>query len=659
MEAETDQAEGSDSRRPTAFLSYSRADVAHARPVIALLEASGIDVWWDGRLEGGENFLRSIEAALESADCVLVLWSQTSVESHWVRDEAQRGLDRDCLVPLSIDGTTPPLGFRQVQLLNISGWSGDQTSAEAERIMIAVKARLDATAKPLAPVAVPKAVTPAPAIRRGPSRRALIAGGTGLAIGAGVLGAWQAGLFSAAGDARASMVVLNFTDQTGSKDGSWFPDGLSNELRLVLSRNPRLRVSAPTSSNAVEDEDDFDIGRKLGVDYILRGSVQRDASRIRVSAELVQIEGGLVQWADSFDRQLQDVFALQSEIAGTVALALVAQIASAAEARKSVSAQQGVGGTENLAAYEAFLRGYALYDLASGEDSDRAALAQIDGAIGADPDYAAAHAMRATILAAIANAASEAGEAKQFYAASIAAATRAIELAPELAQGQLALGFALNNGELRRKKARPHYDRAQELAPGDADVIRSAALFYAYGEERKKALEMIGKVLTLDPLNARAWSSAGFIHLLARDYQGTIEKMERALVLNPNLISAQYAIGTARLLLRDLKGAETAFRSEKVPLFRQTGLAIMLARRGDKAGAKAALDELVAEYADASLYQQAQVHAQWGNTDSALTLLERAYAARDPGMLLAPNDPLLDPIRSQPRLARLLSSLNS
>jgi hypothetical protein len=94
--------------RPLIFLSYSRGDIDHARPVIALLDANGFDVWWDGRLEGGENYLQTTEAALERADCVVVLWSATSIQSHWVRDEAQRGRERGCLVPLSIDGAMAP-----------------------------------------------------------------------------------------------------------------------------------------------------------------------------------------------------------------------------------------------------------------------------------------------------------------------------------------------------------------------------------------------------------------------------------------------------------------------------------------------------------------------------------------------------------------------
>ena len=137
----TDSSEALPPRKPSVFVSYSRTDLDRARPVIALLEGAGFDVWWDGRLEGGENYLAITENALETADCVLVLWSQTSVGSHWVRDEAQRGRERGCLVPLSLDGTMAPLGFRQFQLLDISGWNGAPNDALAGRILAAVRQR--------------------------------------------------------------------------------------------------------------------------------------------------------------------------------------------------------------------------------------------------------------------------------------------------------------------------------------------------------------------------------------------------------------------------------------------------------------------------------------------------------------------------------------
>jgi hypothetical protein len=161
--------------RPLLFLSYSRPDLGRARQVIDLLEAAGFDVWWDGRLEGGENFLQTTEAALEGAACVVVLWSATSIQSHWVRDEAQSGRERGCLVPLSIDGTMAPLGFRQFQLLDVSGWNGAADSPEAARILVAVRAKVGDAAPAPSPAPAPVVPAPSPPATGGfaLSRRAL------------------------------------------------------------------------------------------------------------------------------------------------------------------------------------------------------------------------------------------------------------------------------------------------------------------------------------------------------------------------------------------------------------------------------------------------------------------------------------------------------
>ncbi|QKG72420.1 TIR domain-containing protein [Erythrobacter mangrovi] len=652
MDAE-EQGQGSEPA-PRVFVSYSRTDLLRARPVIDLLVQAGIDVWWDGLLAGGETYLPTTEAALEGADCVVVLWSAASVDSNWVRDEAQSGRDRRRLVPLSLDGTMPPLGFRQFQMIDLTHWNGKPGAPEADKVLQAVYGISGA------PAPLPTALSPPTARGLRVSRRTLALGGAGIA-GLAAIGVWRMGLLPGARGGRISMAVLPFANLSGDAEQRWFSDGLSNELRAVLARNPHLRVSAPTTSSALGEggDDDFAAARKLGVANILRGSVQLADMVVRVSCEVIQVSDGLVRWADSFDRKMDDVFALQTEIARTVALSLVSEIAGDAEARDSLAQQEDVGGTTNLAAYEAYLRGHAFYDLSAGVETDRAALAQFDAAIAADPRYGAAHAMRATMLAAVANAMSGKDEIRRFYDDSIASAKRAIELAPDLARGHLALGYALANGRLDPKSALPHYEKARELAPGDADVQRSVAAFYAYGAKAQLGAEIIADVIELDPLNARAFRTAGYIAYLGRDFPQTISRMRQALDLNPKLASSQSMIGNALYLEGDPAGALKAYREEPVAIFALTGEAIALGRLGDRKAAEKAMAQLVADYGDATLYQQAQVRAQWGEQADALTLLERALAMNDPGMLLAPNDGLLDPLRGSPRFRKLLSSLTS
>src|SRR6184192_2972213 len=154
--------------RPTIFLSYAHADRAKAQRLTAALQKSDYVVWWDALIEGGTRYARSIDEALRSADVVIVLWSAQSIESDWVRDEAAQGRDRHRLVPLSLDGTLPPLGFRQIQMIDLSGWRGRADAPQFDAIRRAVVTAMGQQAPPR-----PIAVSPRF------SRRQLIASGAG------------------------------------------------------------------------------------------------------------------------------------------------------------------------------------------------------------------------------------------------------------------------------------------------------------------------------------------------------------------------------------------------------------------------------------------------------------------------------------------------
>src|SRR5690348_12180846 len=133
-----DQPPASD-KAVTLFLSYSREDEGDARRLASALEHAGYTIWWDALIEGGEAYSRSIAEALEKADAVIVLWSARSIESDWVRDEAAQGRERHRLVPLSIDGSMPPLGFRQYQVIDLTHWHGRRSGPEFAAIDRAIE----------------------------------------------------------------------------------------------------------------------------------------------------------------------------------------------------------------------------------------------------------------------------------------------------------------------------------------------------------------------------------------------------------------------------------------------------------------------------------------------------------------------------------------
>lgn len=641
---------GDTPRATTVFVSYARDDRKRVLPVIRLLEAAGFAVWWDGKLEGGERFANTTAHALETARAVVVLWSRTSIASHWVHDEATSGRDRRCLVPLSLDGSEAPLGFRQFQVIDISRARIRRGDEACEAMLRAVAALHEGEVPQRA---VPAGKPAAPSV----DRRLLLMGGAAVVVAGG--GAWwwrQQSEAAAPAAAAASVAVLPFTNLSSDPQQAYFSEGLAAEVRAELARNPRLLVAAQASSNRFRTraEDARTMAGQLGVAFLLDGNVRRAGETVRVSAELIDGRSGFSQWTEQFERPMADVFAVQDEIAAAVANALNARLGGGAAPG---SAARPIGGTSNVAAYDDYLRGRDLYALARDEASDRAALASFDAALRHDPGYGAAHAARSRVLAVIGNQYADPAERSLLYENAIAAANRAVALAPQLADAHSALGFALQNGRLDMKAAQAPFDRSAELGQGDADVLSRFALFCARTGRFDEARRTIQRAITLDPLNARAYRLAGDVEYAARNFAAAIPPIEKALGFNPRMAVAPSAIGFARLGLNDLAAAEAAFLAEPNSLFGLTGLAITRHRQGKRPAAQAAFGRLVAEHGDAGLYQQAQVLAQWNDVPRAMAALKRARATGDAGLFYLRNDPMVDPLRTAPGFSELLTGL--
>jgi len=629
------------------FLSYSRGDLARATPVIKALQGAGFNVWWDGLLGGGTAFAKTTETALETANAVVVLWSAQSVQSHWVRDEATRGRDRQCLVPVSIDGTAAPLGFGQIQHVDLSKWRGKAGAPAITELIEAVRA---VATRP----GTPRETTQRKAAKAPPSRRAvLIGGGVALtAVGGGVF-AWQSGLFGGAKPLN-SVAVLPFKNLSGDPAQDYFSDGLSEELRTTLSASAQLQVTAQTSSSSdrFKGLEPRAIAARLGVAHLLDGSVRRNGNILRIAAQLIDGTSGVEQWAQSFDRNAADVFAVQSEIANLVTDALAAKLST-----DSTKPGGRAGSTNNPAAFDAYLRGKALYRLAASETSDRNALAAFERAITLDPAYAAAHAGRSRVLTVIANNYASGGQLKAQYDMAIEAARNATRLAPDLAEAQSALGFALLNGRLDLKAAAVPYQKSFELGFGNADILSGFANFAARIGKIDDAQRAIGRAQKLDPLNPAVFRNAGLIEYSARRYADAFPKLRTALSLNPKAIGVYVILGDINLVQGKPAEAIAAYDQEPGALGRLRGLAVARFKTGDPEAAKAAMAKLVADFGDNSLYQQGQVLAQWGQPNDAILALQRAYAAGDSGLVQLQSDPLLDPLRDDRRFIEIRQNL--
>ena len=646
-------------RQLRVFLSYARIDRPRVAMLADALGAAGFDVWWDALIEGGAAFAKTIAAALDAADVVVVVWSKTSVESDWVLDEAMHARDRRKLVPVTIDGSQSPLGFRQYQAIDLVSWSGDRgadswTAATRAISAIAGGARREAASAALPPTGpAPAAPRPpsATTIAPNPARRGLLAAITGAAAAAAIGGGfyqWRRRTVEAA--PPNSIAVLPFRNLSEDPSQNYFSDGLAEEMRIALSRDSLLRVAAQTSSNVFRDhkEGARSIAAQLQVAFLLDGSVRRAGDVVRIGVSLIDAATGFNRWSQTFDRTMKDIFAIQVEIAETVVRSLSAQIATL---------RPNLGGTTSVPAYDAYLRGLELFHRDAGEQSDRQALASFDAAIAADPNYAFAYAAKSRALANFAGQYAQPAELSGYYKDAETAARRAIAIAPDLADAQLALGEVLFSCRLAVGAARESYDQAYRLGGGIAYVLSAYAFYCAMTGRAADALAAAKKSANLDPLNARTLRMTGWVHYAARNYDDAIAALQVALHMNPKLVHAHSCIGDALLLTGRLKDARDAYAAEPGPAFRLTGLAIAERRLGNPTAARVANDALVSELGDAWLYQQAQVMAQWDQPDAAIGLLQRAQAVGDGGLLYSHTDPLIDGLRSDPRFRRLQKDL--
>ena len=623
---------------PSVFVSYSREDLKAAKSIISAIEAAGYPVWWDGMLAPGERFANTTETALESARAVVVLWSAKSISSHWVHDEATRGRDRSCLVPLSIDGTKPPLGFRQFQTYRVTGKRGDPGIAA---MLQALGTLHDA------PLQKPVTVLQAPTANR---RAALL--GSSLALAGVVAGtAWWAGLIGTGAARGNSVAVMPFKNVNQDQEGTYFADGLAAEVRAQLASEPLLIVAAQTSSAKLRDSrDPGDVSRQLNVAYLLEGSVRRDANSVRVSAELIEGQSGTIKWAlKPFNRPLENVFAVQEEIANQVMVELTRQMA----AQGVKGSAKELGGTISFAAYDAYLRGRSQFDNANDRDSDQLALHSFEKAIALDPDYAMAHAARSRSLTVFGDQYDQGQARVARYGEAVAAALKAVRLAPDLADAQASLGFARFNGQLDARGAQQPYQLSYDLGRGSADVLTRFGQFEARCGRIDSARQALATAARLDPLNARVFRLIGEVEFCAGNWDAVDQPVSQALKLNPAMSVAHATLAAAQIMQGKFPGASASAALEKSSLFRLPLLAILALRQHKPEEAERHLAALLAEHGDNSLYQRAQVMAQWDRKDEALNLLEAGYKAIDAGLIQLRNDPFLEPLRKEPRLNEL------
>lgn len=456
------------------FLSYARDDEAVALRVAKALEADGHDVWWDSHLPAHRSYAEEIEHRLAEVKAVVVLWSASAARSQWVRAEADFARNQGKLVQAQIDDGLPPMPFNQIQCASLKGWRGGASHAGWTKLAASVAALVDGEA----PRTVASTATPRRAIPR--ARWIAVAGAVLLLLIAGFAALrW----FDSGEPDRPRVAVLPF--QSLDKSNASLVAGIWEDTRQAIGRNPQLLVLGPNTAEEIAAKGSGS-ARKLA-DYLVEASVRTSGKRVRVNANLVRTRDGTELWNKSFERELDDVFTLQSEIAGEIEGYIRGRLA-----------QRGGVKPENIVTSGEV---YALYSEARStlrrRDSLRyeEARAQLSQVVKMDPNFAPGWAALSIAVQVFSPSVSQ---MKLHYSPGQAEmhARRAIALAPNLAAGYSALGLALMKGPA----AEASLKRAIALDPGDSESLDRLATLYLHKDEPKRALQLYSRAVEIEPL---------------------------------------------------------------------------------------------------------------------------------------------------------------
>src|SRR6267378_2658939 len=457
---------------------------------------------------------------------------------------------------------------------------------------------------------------------------------------------------------QKSVAVLPFVNLSDDKGSEYFSDGVSEELLTVLQKIPGMHVAARTSAfsfkgkNATAQE----IGEKLGVAYLVEGSVRKSGEAVRIAARLTRAGTGEELWSENFTRNLKDVFAVQSELAETI----VAQVrdrltggtAGSADKQKIQAEVQAAekGGTKNVEAHQLYLQG-RFYENRHSEKSTREALAAYQQAVELDPTFALAWAGVAGTNVWLAAFATEGGQ-KTFDAhlsSARDAVTRALSIEPNLPEALLARGSIQTNFDFNWNGAAQTLSKALALAPADPNIVIAAGNLDIARGNMDRAIELYRKAVDLDPVNPQARAFLAFNLAATKRFAEARAEFPRVVELNPAAPWAHAGLGLSYLLENKFEDAATAAQADAGNWARL--LIAACARWGQKKipEADAALAQLTKDFAETAAYQIAEVHAYRGDKDKAFEWLDRARRQRDPGLASLRKDPLLTNLQDDTR----------
>lgn len=457
---------------------------------------------------------------------------------------------------------------------------------------------------------------------------------------------------SAAEASGASVAVLPFVNMSDDPGNEYFSDGLTEELLNVLAKISGLKVAARTSSFHFKGQtgDIAEVGRRLGVATVLEGSVRQAGSRFRITAQLVNATSGYHLWSETFDRELNDIFAVQDEISSAVASALKVQLLD------EDSDPQFIGGTLNTEAFQSYLMGVHYRNRGDREDTLRAAIDAFQAAINLDPEYAKAHVGLAVAWSLMA--------VNSFisYEEGISPAeisiTKALELSPRLAEAYLAKGYLYFTLKQDIQVAHEAFNTALELHPGNVEVQMEYARINCYQGNIEEGIAAARKAVELDPVSLIANHFLGHILYFSRHYEEAMVALRHTLEMEPNYPKPHYFIAMSLYWLERYEEAWTEIQQEPLGWMNAAASSVILHRLGRIEEAETHMNKQACETdAEVAVIQTADTYAQWGDSESAIKHLQLAFDYGDPGLAQLKVDPFVDPIRDDARFIEIMEKL--
>jgi serine/threonine protein kinase/Tfp pilus assembly protein PilF len=449
--------------------------------------------------------------------------------------------------------------------------------------------------------------------------------------------------------AAQSIAVLPLVDLSAQQDQQYFADGLAEDLLNALASNPQLRVAGRTSAFQFRNsqDDPREIGKKLNVVNLLEGSVRKTDNRVRITARLVNATDGFNLWSETYDREMNDIFAIQGDIARSVADALRVTLLGG-EQKKSAAR-----GTKPPA-YNAYLQGRYFRQLNTKESLEKA-LQYFGEAVALDPDYAPA--WTGLALAYGSHASEGYSPVTEGYEKARKAVEHALELDPNLGEAHAALAFIRRAYDWDWVGADVSARRALELEPGNGAVILGAARVASGLGRLDEALDLTRRAAMSDPLNvAIHYRLARYAYFLGH-LDEAVASFTKVLELNPEYPAAHEDLALVYLAQSRPEAALAKMDQEKGDLWRRYGFSLVYYALGRHREADATLSEFVKNYQHTAAFQIAEVYAYRGEVDRAFEWLERAYAQRDSGLSQIKGQPHFKRLERDPRYAALLEKM--